>query len=872
MEDIVKFKHLLEYFVAHLNFVQSNPKKNFSINNIHKTEGYDQYVKKYIEPNVILSWVGQGYNGNQIQKQIEDWENYEFGKVTITIEGHYSDYKAKTCYLNWKGVGINIYAIWNNDKVDSLYIKHYFRWETDSKSKYSESLIEKKVSELGLFDGDTITPSLRDFYNFFMKEKNDYNNRQGSYYEREKIYKQSMQTDRLWMWNKSDIWNDGVAAFSTNILKMGDSAQGKLDFATIETKDDLRIAYQAIVENTDVVIPNMYWQFMNEVQQNDIVVVFETIKEGGKLNHLLYGWGRFTSDCKIVATDNNPLQREVEWHLPPLSEPVKETTTSNSIYFHLIEGTEATNIKKLLGIDVNKSYWLLSWNPENWEWKEYSEWAKGTKSGKTYNMSWTCNSKQPKIGDHIFLMKTGTEPRGIVAHGKVVRQSYEAPHYDSEKAAAGKTAPHIDVEFDGIRNYTTESILQIDTLTQRFPEQTWNPQSSGIQIKCDVNELQKTWVELQENQINTIMKKYVNLLKSNHNLILTGAPGTGKTYLAKQIAQQMIFGKVIKGEMNDEEQKQFNEQCGFVQFHPSYDYTDFVEGLRPKNENGNVGFERKDGVFKEFCAKALSFNTKYEWLINHLQTRQAPIVLERPRSESFEVTVDNSTLRINGESVTKELFKSYYDGTKTDRWFNTHFKKILDYIDKNYSVVFIIDEVNRGEINKIFGELFFSIDPGYRGEKGRVQTQYQNMVKDGDLFRKGFFVPENVYIIGTMNDIDRSVESMDFAFRRRFAFVEIKADENVGMLDDLEWKDEAIARMERLNNAISEIEGLSSAYHIGASYFLKLKNYDGDFDKLWKYHLEGLLFEYLRGVPGVNEKLEQLKAAYNNESNPDNGQ
>ncbi|MCR5361614.1 MAG: AAA family ATPase [Bacteroidales bacterium] len=190
----------------------------------------------------------------------------------------------------------------------------------------------------------------------------------------------------------------------------------------------------------------------------------------------------------------------------------------------------------------------------------------------------------------------------------------------------------------------------------------------------------------------------------------------------------------------------------------------------------------------------------------------------------------------------------------------------------NRPFVFIIDEINRGEISKIFGELFFSIDPGYRGEKGRVQTQYQNLVEDGDIFKKGFFVPENVYIIGTMNDIDRSVESMDFAFRRRFAFKEIKADKNVGMLDNLAQKEEAIERMKSLNAAIEKVEGLSSAYHIGASYFLKLKDYDGDFDKLWEYHLEGLLREYLRGMTDVDAKIEALHKAYDNEADSDSGQ
>ena len=184
----------------------------------------------------------------------------------------------------------------------------------------------------------------------------------------------------------------------------------------------------------------------------------------------------------------------------------------------------------------------------------------------------------------------------------------------------------------------------------------------------------------------------------------------------------------------------------------------------------------------------------------------------------------------------------------------------------------IIDEINRGEISKIFGELFFSIDPGYRGTEGMVQTQYQNLVKEDDEFFDGFYVPENVYIIGTMNDIDRSVESMDFAFRRRFAFKEIKATDSVNMLYDTEkgigeLAGKANKRMINLNKAIETIEGLSSAYHIGPAYFLKLKNYKDDcFKQLWNNHIEGLLREYLRGMQGVTEKMKTLENAYNDES------
>ena len=121
-----------------------------------------------------------------------------------------------------------------------------------------------------------------------------------------------------------------------------------------------------------------------------------------------------------------------------------------------------------------------------------------------------------------------------------------------------------------------------------------------------------------------------------------------------------------------------------------------------------------------------------------------------------------------------------------------------------------------------------------------------------------------------MNDIDRGVESMDFAFRRRFTFKEIKATDTqqdiLAGLDD-SIREDAIRRMNSLNDEISNIEGLSSAYHIGGAYFLKLKDLDNDFEKLWEYHLEGLLREYLRGMEDVESNIKQLKNAYDCQKN-----
>lgn len=180
---------------------------------------------------------------------------------------------------------------------------------------------------------------------------------------------------------------------------------------------------------------------------------------------------------------------------------------------------------------------------------------------------------------------------------------------------------------------------------------------------------------------------------------------------------------------------------------------------------------------------------------------------------------------------------------------------LQNHLFKKKKYVFIIDEINRGEISKIFGELFFSIDPGYRGKKGAVKTQYANMHDDPDEM---FYIPENVYIIGTMNDIDRSVESFDFAMRRRFTWKEITAQDS---MENMKLSEEDKKRLTNLNNKISEIDGLNSSYHIGGAYLL---NFDGEdkYKKIWELRIEPLLIEYLRGFPEANEKLNDLRNSF----------
>lgn len=463
--------------------------------------------------------------------------------------------------------------------------------------------------------------------------------------------------------------------------------------------------------------------------------------------------------------------------------------------------------------------------------------------------------------------------------------------------------------FHGMDKEKTEKIKQLLGIT---------PESIEITYKKDMN-----------------IQEYISLLEENHNLVLTGAPGTGKTYLAKQIAKAMGTEENLKN---------------FVQFHPSYDYTDFVEGLRPSREGD--GFERRDGVFKTFCKHAImsylrADNNIFEglndeptiWKVSLWGAGENPIRTDCMKKNRIRIGWDEygdvdfndfEDFSNGGKNILKAFYNdmkigdiviSCYGEYKTDaigivtgdyeylaedkdmrrcrdvHWLmkgevhDTHdllgkkmtmatvyrldvsLQKVMDFVKQHYKHntqplsesrqkhVFIIDEINRGDLSKIFGELFFSIDPGYRGKEGLVQTQYQNMIDPADVFAEGFYIPENVYIIATMNDIDRNVESMDFAMRRRFTWVEVTPDDRLEMLEKLPQKEEAKLRMQSLNKAIAETDGLGHAFQIGPAYFLKLKN--GDFNRLWKLNIEPLLKEYLRGFRKAGETLKKFRDAYN---------
>jgi 5-methylcytosine-specific restriction protein B len=348
---------------------------------------------------------------------------------------------------------------------------------------------------------------------------------------------------------------------------------------------------------------------------------------------------------------------------------------------------------------------------------------------------------------------------------------------------------------------------------------------------------QFVWV-LYENLSNPFSLK--------KQIVKYGAPGTGKTYQARQ--QTSLLFDIWKEEFAPKSALTHASQIELVQFHPSFSYEDFMEGLRPVLDgNGTAQLTLQNGVFKEFCRNA----------------------------GKWEIDVCGLGLDRDWESITIDELSPHQEKLTGDHWqyifeISDASKLVSDAVPPFF---FIIDEVNRAELSRVFGELMYCLE--YRGIKGSVKTQYANLNNEHTGMLQTdqgylFFIPSNIYLIGTMNTIDRSVESFDFALRRRFRWEEVTPD--TGLLRYhlnqfcKTWVPLA-DNLERLNTQIAKEPLLGHDYQIGHAYLMNLK-YATSLtvaevrERVWDDCIRPLLQEYLRGTGKETELIGSFGKAF----------
>lgn len=351
------------------------------------------------------------------------------------------------------------------------------------------------------------------------------------------------------------------------------------------------------------------------------------------------------------------------------------------------------------------------------------------------------------------------------------------------------------------------------------------------------------------------------------NQILFGAPGTGKTYHTKKIAVEIINGKKEKDRTREEINKEYEElieagQIVFTTFHQSLSYEDFIEGIKPETIDGNVTYEVKDGIFKSICKNAFSkeitsdnFEVVYQKLLDEIDnSADNKLVLETLvhakefsiyKNSKNNIRFHSNTEKANEAVIKKEVLKHYLKTGEVLDW-APYTKSVANYIIEKYNYiqnevietknhVLIIDEINRGNVSAIFGELITLLEEDKR--KGNPEHTEVKLPYSGN----NFSVPNNVYIIGTMNTADRSVEALDTALRRRFSFMEMQP--NPEILSEVEGVDLS-KLLETINKRIEVL--IDKDHQIGHSYFIGIQNID-DLKRTFKDKIIPLLEEYFYG-------------------------
>lgn len=489
------------------------------------------------------------------------------------------------------------------------------------------------------------------------------------------------------------------------------------------------------------------YQFVNDINIGDIIIV----KNG---SHSLYGYGEVKSD---YTYDDLHHVREVSW-IKTGNWDVSDIVENNLVLKTLTDITSYGNYPHELikRMNENMNYYFLNANPSIWSFSsikvgeiiEYTSRGESGHKRRVYN-----NYENAKAGD-IVIAYESTPKKAITGICKIVSKD------DNNNIKFEKIETLVNpIEYEEFKDFEELQNMEFIRSPQgslfKLTQEEYDVLKELINIKNPP--VSTNWPDYSEKQFlekvymeKPIYLELVGLLKKKKNIILQGAPGVGKTFMAKRLAYSIM-------------KKKDDSRIMFVQFHQSYSYEDFIEGYKPKDDI----FKLEKGSFYLFCKEAE----------------------KHPDKEFF----------------------------------------------------CIIDEINRGNLSKIFGELLMLIEEDKR-EVEKVRLAYS---------REEFTVPKNIYIIGMMNTADRSLAFLDFALRRRFSFFKVSpAFNNKKFIQyqnkfNSDYLNKIINKIKILNKEINQDSSLGEGFEIGHSYFCDLETASKEkIKQIIKYDIIPMLEEY----------------------------
>ena len=420
---------------------------------------------------------------------------------------------------------------------------------------------------------------------------------------------------------------------------------------------------------------------------------------------------------------------------------------------------------------------IMTWNPAHWQWTDLDDNIKQLQLKGSVERKWSCgNRKNLPIGSRVFLFKQGAGQKGIIGAGITLSEPKDEPHFDPKLARQGKVAKRVNINWSLL---SSEPIIPLDRLKlSPFSEMSWVFQSSGVEIKSD------------------IANALITELNGKKQIKSTGPVSLDQVESSDDVRDNLNYSKAdaLKDLFISEEL-----------------FDSILERIKVKK---NIIIQGPPGVGKTFLANRMAY------CLNGSKDSNKYTMVQFHQSYSYEDFIQG--FRPNSEGKFDLRNGVFFEFCR------------VAHNDPSHQYTFIIDEINRGNLGKVFGELFMLIEADKRSPEYSIPLTYAESANDK------FYIPNNLHLIGTMNTADRSLAMVDYALRRRFSFITLPPQfDSPKFKDSLHSRgvdqgliDKIISNIQRLNDKIrQDSKNLGKRYCIGHSYFCPPEN--GNYGKEW---------------------------------------